>query len=159
MDLKIQGMPFRLKTLLDTGSDLNLLNKEIIPIQFWQKIETSVVGLGNIPTEISFQVPEASLCFKHFCLHLRFMLADISIACILGTPFLATVEPHGTTMVAKNKPGYFINIPSSSENKRIAIKLPFVSTPRESNMLKTIQNKILKIEELKGQQTNIRIRE
>lgn len=50
MDLKIQEMPFHLKTLLDTVSDLNLLNKEIILVNFWQKTQASAVGLGNIPT-------------------------------------------------------------------------------------------------------------
>jgi len=40
MDLKIQGMPFHLKTLLDTRSDLNILNKEIILVNFSQKTQT-----------------------------------------------------------------------------------------------------------------------
>jgi len=50
--------------LLDTGYDLNLLNKDIIPLAFWQKYQASVVGLKNIPTKISFQVPEAIFSFK-----------------------------------------------------------------------------------------------
>lgn len=152
-------MPFHLKTLLDTVSDLNLLNKEIILVNFWQKTQASAVGLGNIPTEISFQIPEATLCFKQYCLHLKFLLADIPTACILGTPFLAAIEPHGSTMLANNRPGYFISIPSVSKDKKVTINLPFVSVPRISNMVQTIKNKILKIEELKGQQSGIRIRE
>jgi len=32
LDIMIKGKQFWLKTLLDTGFDLNLLNKEIIPV-------------------------------------------------------------------------------------------------------------------------------
>jgi hypothetical protein len=139
MDLKIQGIPFQLKTLLDIGSDLNLLNKQIIPVNFWQKTQASVVGLGNIPTEISFQISEATLCFKQYCLHLKFLLVDIPIACILGIPFFAAIEPHGSTMLENNRPGYFISIPSFSKNKKVTINLPFVSAPRISDMVHTIK--------------------
>jgi hypothetical protein len=71
LNIKIQDKLFRLKTLLDTGSDLNLLNKDIIPVQFWHKTKISAVGLGNIPTEISYEIPEATLCFRHHCLSLK----------------------------------------------------------------------------------------
>jgi hypothetical protein len=37
IDLKIQGMPFRLKTLIDTGSDLNMLHKDIIPVSYGKR--------------------------------------------------------------------------------------------------------------------------
>jgi hypothetical protein len=95
IDLKIQGMPFRLKTLIDTWSDLNMLHKDIIPVSLWQKNQALVVGLGNIPNDISFQIPEVVLFFQDYCLKMKFFLADIPIACILGTPFLAAVAPHG----------------------------------------------------------------
>jgi len=157
INLQIQGMPFQLKTLIDTGSDLNLLHKNIIPVKFWQKSQASVVGIGNIPTKIFFQIPEASLCFKYYCLKLKFFLTDIPIAFILGTLFLAAVSPHGSTMVTKDKPGYFISIPSGQ--KKIIVKLPFVSTPRTSDIFQTIKEKSLKIEELKTSQTGIRLKE
>jgi hypothetical protein len=58
------------------------------------KGQALVVGLGNIPNEISFQIPEVVLCFESYCLTMKFLLADIPIACILGTPFLAAVSPQ-----------------------------------------------------------------
>jgi hypothetical protein len=60
-------------------------------------------------------------------------------------------------MVTKDKPGYFISIPS--QKGKIIVKLPFVSTPRTSDMVQTIRSKSLKIEELKEFQTGIRIKE
>jgi hypothetical protein len=110
-----------------------MLHKDIIHVSLWKKAEALVVGLGNIPNEISFQIPEVVLCFKDYCLTMKFLLADIPIACILGTPFLATVSPHGSTMVTKDRPGYFISIPS--QKGKAVIKLPFVSTPRTSDMV------------------------
>jgi hypothetical protein len=131
IELKIQDLHFRLKTLIDTGSDLNMLNKHVIPVSLWEKTQATVTGLGNIPNNISFQIPEAVLCFEDFCLKMKFLLAEIPVACILGTPFLAAVSPHGSTMVAPDKPGYFITLP---EGKKI--KLPFVSTPRISDAVR-----------------------
>jgi hypothetical protein len=54
-----------------------MLNKHVIPVSLWEKTQAMVVGLGNIPNDISFQIPEAVLCFQDFCLKLKFLLADI----------------------------------------------------------------------------------
>lgn len=85
------------------------------------------------------------------------MLANIQVACILGTPFFVAVEPHGSTKLPDQKSGYFISIPSASKDSKIKVKLPFVSTPRPSSMVYTIQSKTLKIEELKSKQSALRI--
>ena len=74
MDIMIKGKRFRLKTLLDTGSDLNLLNKEIILVQFWHKTQQSAISLGNQPSQLLYEIPEATLCFQHYCLSLKFPL-------------------------------------------------------------------------------------
>lgn len=142
---------------MDTRSDLNLLDKDIIPTKFWQKTQMSAIGLGNKPTQFSYEIPEEILCFKHHCLSLRFLLANIQVACILGTPFFAAVEPHGSTKFRDQKSGYFINIPSASRDSKIKVKLPIVSTPRSSSMVYKIQSKTLKIEELKSKQSALRI--
>jgi hypothetical protein len=91
------------------------LNKDIIPIQFLHKTQMSAIGLGNVPTQISYEVPEAVLCFKHHCLSLKFLLTNIPIACILETPFFAAVEPHGSTKLSNRTSGYFISIPSPTK--------------------------------------------
>jgi len=96
-ELKIQDLHFRLKTLIDTGSDLNMLNKHVIPVSLWEKIELTVTGLGIVLNTISFYIPEATLCFQQFCLKMKFFLAEIPVACVLGTPFLAVISPHGST--------------------------------------------------------------
>lgn len=124
IDLRIQDLNFRLKTLIDTGSDLNLLHKQVIPMAYWEKTDLKVAGLGNVLTDISYFVPKATLCFNTYCLNLRFFLADIPIACVLGTPFLAAVSPHGTTNISPEQAGYFITL----EGKKV-IKLPFISVP------------------------------
>jgi hypothetical protein len=144
---------------LDTGSDLNILNKDIVPVQFWHKKKISAVGLGNIPTEISYDIPEAILYFRHHCLSLKILLANIPVACISETPFFAAVEPHGSTKLPNGRSGYFISIPSKFEKSKISVKMPFISFPRMSPMVYTIENKPLTIEELKDKRFGIRIKE
>jgi hypothetical protein len=60
-------------------------------------------------------------------------------------------------MLPDNRPGYFISIPSG--DKKVIIKLLFVSTPRTSDMVYIIKKKVFKIEELKQHQAGIRIKE
>lgn len=38
---------FELTTLLDLGADVNILNKNIIPVKYWVSAERKVVGLGK----------------------------------------------------------------------------------------------------------------
>lgn len=53
-NIRIQDLNFRLKTLIDTGSDLNILNQHVIPVAYWEKAELTVAGLGNVLTNISY---------------------------------------------------------------------------------------------------------
>jgi hypothetical protein len=110
LTFRIQDLHFKLKTLLDTGSDLNLLNKNVIPVAYWQKTSLNVSGLGNVLTNISHCVPKATLCLEIFCMDIKFYLAEIPSACILGTPFLCSVSPHGSTQITPTQAGYFITV-------------------------------------------------
>lgn len=78
-------------------------NKHVIPVSIWEKTQVAVTGLGNIINNISFQIHESTVCFDKFCLKMKFLIAEIPIACILGTPFLAAVSPHGSTMITPDK--------------------------------------------------------
>lgn len=111
--VKIQDLHFKLKTLLDTDSDLNLLNKNVISVSLWEKTDLTVTGLGNILNNISFYIPHATVCFEHFCLNVKFFLAEIPVACILGTPFLAVVSPHGSTQISSNHKNHKLPLESS----------------------------------------------
>lgn len=154
IELRIQDLHFRLKTLIDTGSDLNLLNKNVIPVSLWDKTKLTVTGLGNILNDISFFIPKATLCFQKFCLDMKFYLAEIPVACVLGTHFLAAVSPHGSTQISSEQQGYFI---SSPEGK--VIKLPFISTPHCTDFVEINLLKGKRIFELKSLQGILRIDE
>lgn len=45
--LEICNENFYLTTLIDTGSDLNILHKDKIPAKYWAPSFGSVTGLGN----------------------------------------------------------------------------------------------------------------
>jgi hypothetical protein len=62
---------------------------------------------------------------------MKFLLADLPVDCVLGTPFLAVVKPHGSTRTSLGHPAYYLTIPSLISNgppiKKI---LPFISKPQ-----------------------------
>ena len=157
LDICIQAEMFSLRTLIDTGANVNVLNSKLIPAKYWIKSFREVVGLGN--KNLLYEVPQASICFKEHCIKLKFAVADIPIDSILGNVFLAAVEPHGSNRLKGNKSGYFITVPSL-DGKMHMIKLPFVSTPRVSTMVQDMQQ-IEKASniliELKDQKTTIKI--
>ena len=88
----IQNFTFKLKTMLDSGSDLNLFQKEVILAQFWRSTNRSIMGLGKQPINMNYEVPKATIFFGSVCLDMKFVLTNIHVACILGTPFLAAIE-------------------------------------------------------------------
>ena len=59
--------------------------------------------------------------------------------CILGNVFLAAVEPHGSLRLKGGKAVYFISIPTSKGTRK-KIELPYISHPRISIMVHTVQD-------------------
>ena len=51
-------------------------------------------------------------CALRHCLDMKFFLSDILVACILGTPFLAAVEPYGSVRTPERKVAFFITLPN-----------------------------------------------
>lgn len=52
---------------------------------------------------------------------------------------MTVVEPHGSKRLKENKAGYFIFVPTSKGiTKRI--ELPYISNPRVSTMVQSVQN-------------------
>ena len=96
MELNIGDEKLRLKVVIDFGEYLNMLHKDFIPTKQWRRTTLSTTGLGNKSLEMDYEAPRATLCFYHHYIDMRFMLAYLSVAYILGTPFLANVEPHGS---------------------------------------------------------------
>lgn len=137
VNICIKGEMFELTSLLDSGVDVNILNKKIIPAKYWVSTRRNVVGLGN--KTLNHEVPKASICFEHHCINLKFAIADIPVDCILGNIFLAAVEPHGSMRLKGNKDGYFISVLTSKGTTK-RIELPYISNPRVSTMVKTIKN-------------------
>jgi hypothetical protein len=148
LKLKIQDLHFKLKTLIDTGSDLNLLNKTVIPVAYWEKTDLKVSGLGNIPTTISYCIPKTIIQFNSHALIAKFYLAEIPVACILGTPFLSMVSPHGSTTISTGQAGYFITLPQKQ-----VLKLPFISQPQCTNDIELQILKQCRIQELKDEKS------
>ena len=117
---------FKLTALIDYEAGVNILNTKVIPAKYWMIVERKVIGLGS--KTLKYEIPKASIYFDNHCIKLKFAVADIPVDCILGNIFLVAIEPHGSFRTKKNKGGYFITLPTSSNGPR-KIKLPYVSAP------------------------------
>jgi len=47
LDIYINGEMFSLRTIIDFGADVNILNSKIVPTKYWVKSFRQVIGLGN----------------------------------------------------------------------------------------------------------------
>ena len=66
-------------------------------------------------------------------LDVKFFLEKIAPDCILGTPFLSTVEPHGVRTI-KGIKGIYLTI----NVEELQMFLPFISMHRQSSMVHII---------------------
>lgn len=127
IQLEICQEIFSLTALIDTGSDINLLDKNKIPAKYWAPSFGSTIGLGNKDTDFQYEVPKGILLLEDYGLGMRFHISDLPIDCILGSPFLSAVEPHGSCLCRKDQPGYFITMPNFRNIPAKRIEFPFIS--------------------------------
>lgn len=66
LKFKIQGEIFTLKTLLDTGVDINVLNKKLIRAKYWAKARREVIRLGTKEYKFQYEVPKATICLENY---------------------------------------------------------------------------------------------
>jgi hypothetical protein len=114
--IEIEGEIFFLNALLDTISDMNLLNQDLIPSKYWLPSKYSYVGLKNVSTNISFEVSKALIWFDQCSLGMKFLLIDLLVDCVLGTPFLVVFESHGLERTSLGHPTYYLTTPSLISN-------------------------------------------
>jgi hypothetical protein len=136
---------FSLIALIDTGSDINILKKEKIPGYLWETSYGCVTGLGNNSLNLKYEVSKAAILMGNYEIGMKFYIADAPVDCILGTPFLSTVTPHGSCTV-KGKSGYFITIPALNDCPCQRIELPFISEefwaePKDICMMRILHGK------------------
>jgi len=113
---------------------MNLLHKNLIPYKYWLPSNYSAIGLGNISTNFDYEIPKGILWFDQYALGMKFLLADLPVDCILGTPFLTAVEPHGSVKTAKGHPTYFITMPRIGRHLPVTKILNFISK-QQSNIV------------------------
>jgi hypothetical protein len=126
---------FYLNSLLDTGSDMNLLNKKLIPCKYWLPTNYYAIGVGNVSTDFDFEVPKGVLWFDQHALGMKFLLSYLPVDCILGTHFLVVVEPHGSSRTAGGHPSYSITIPSITKGYPPVKKILSFISKSQSNIL------------------------
>jgi hypothetical protein len=111
IQLEICREIFDLVALIDTGSDINLFIKIKSLPNIGAQVMAFVTGLGNHDVNFKYEVSRVNILLGEYSIGMRFHIADAPIDCILGTPFLSMVSPHGSCMI-NQKPGYFITLPA-----------------------------------------------
>lgn len=71
LEICINGEMFSLRTLIDSGADVNIMNSKVVPEKYWVKSFRQVIGLGN--KDLMYEVPQASIFFKYHCIKLKFV--------------------------------------------------------------------------------------
>ena len=97
--IKIRGMEFpRATALLDSGSDLNCIRKDLVPVNLWRKSGEQAKSAGGQRLDVSLQVQKVHVCYQRLCLLFDFFLLDnLDYDLLLGTPFLSTISPFTYT--------------------------------------------------------------
>jgi hypothetical protein len=67
------------------------------------------------------------LLFDEYALRMKYLITELPVDCILGTPFLSAVEPHGSYKSSTGEPRYFITLPSIKGYPPKRVELPFIS--------------------------------
>ena len=67
------------------------------------------------------------MLFDEYALGMKYLITELPVDCILATPFLFAVEPHGSYKSSTGEPWYFITLPSIEGYPPKTIELPFIS--------------------------------
>lgn len=97
--IQIRGMEFpRATALLDSGSDLNCIRKDLVPVNLWRKSGEQAKSAGGQRLDVSLQVHKVHVCYQRLCLLFDFVILDnLDYDLLLGTPFLSTISPFTST--------------------------------------------------------------
>ena len=75
--------------LVDSGADINYVQKWLIPIVCFEKTFQGVVSANTKPLQIDYKVLNVHICNMHICFKTSLLLVkDMNKEIILGTPFL-----------------------------------------------------------------------
>jgi len=73
LNVNIQGENFTLRTLIDFGADINVLNKKVIPAKYWTPACRQVTGVGI--QDFQYEVSSAAHLFtSSYTIHFFILL-------------------------------------------------------------------------------------
>ena len=76
--------------LVDSGADINCVEKGLIPTVYFKKTLQGVVSANTQPLQIDYKISNVHICNKNICFKTSLLLVkDMNKEIILGTPFLA----------------------------------------------------------------------
>ena len=75
--------------LIDSGADLNCIQKGLIPTVYFVKTSQKLSTASNVPLKVQYKIPQGHICKNGICIKTSFLLVkNISHQIVLGTHFL-----------------------------------------------------------------------
>ena len=88
---------FEVITLIDSGANLNCIQKGIIPSKYFKKTKERLTSASGRKMQIEFKVPRAHVCQDNTCFKTIFVLVkNMTDMVILGNPFMCLLYPFTT---------------------------------------------------------------
>ena len=80
--------------LIDSGADLNCIQKGLIPTVYFVKTSQRLSTASNDPLKVQYKIPQGHICKDDICIKTSFLLVkNISHQIVLGTHFLTQLYP------------------------------------------------------------------
>ncbi|GAV86787.1 hypothetical protein CFOL_v3_30213, partial [Cephalotus follicularis] len=124
---------FKLQTiaLVDSGTQTNCIQEELIPTKFFQKTEQKLSTANSDNLRVKFKISDVHICNEGIYIKQSFILIkdNLDIGIIIGQPFLEIIKPFKVT-----------NERITSKLFQQKIQFTFNEKPitKEVNLLKTL---------------------
>ncbi|KAI8563669.1 hypothetical protein RHMOL_Rhmol03G0127200 [Rhododendron molle] len=127
--LLIGDFVLNITALIDTGADLNCIQEELIPSQYYQKTTEKLSSANGSKMIISHKLPTVNICQNEVCFKTSFVLVkNLTDKVILGMPFIYLLYPFTVN---------FDKITSTFSGQQINFEL--LSAPSQNDLLQ-LQN-------------------
>ena len=84
--------------LVDSRVDMNCIQEEIIPTQYYEKIRKELFVANKGKLDIEYKLQNGHICQYNYCFRTQFVLVqNMTEHLILGTPFITLLYPFQVT--------------------------------------------------------------
>ena len=95
--LIVEDFEVEMVALVDSRVDMNCIQEEIIPTQYYEKIGQELYTANKGKLEIGYKLQNTCICQNNFCFRTQFILVqNMTKPFILGIPFITLFYPFSS---------------------------------------------------------------